>query len=281
MGLLRLAVAAVLAALVLSRCGGGGEDADKVLAETAERLAQIRSGDLDVVLTVDPKGADDDEFGFELHGPFALGRKGSLPTMRVAYTQLADGRRGTVTLLSTGREAFVLVGGRAYALPPEQVEELRGATGALGGSRGLGQLRIDDWIGDAEVSDGGEIGGAETDRVRAKLKVGNAVNDLLSLARRSGGAGLERIAGADAEQLRRAARSGTFEVYTGKDDRLLRRLTIEVDFGLDVPQVLQEALGGVVGARVRFELGIANPNRPVRVARPEAPRPYSELVPGS
>ena len=62
---------------------------------------------------------------------------------------------------------------------------------------------------------------------------------------------------------------------------MLLRLTIEFDFGLDVPQVLQQALGGVVGARVRFELGIANPNRRVRVARPEAPLPYSELVPGS
>jgi len=56
--------------------------------------------------------------------------------------------------------------------------------------------------------------------------------------------------------LTKATRSATFDLYSGKDDRLLRRLRIDVDFGLDVPKELRAALGTVVGANVLFELSL-------------------------
>jgi hypothetical protein len=71
-----------------------------------------------------------------------------------------------------------------------------------------------------------------------------------------------------AEQLRKATRSTSFELRTGKDDRLLRRLRLEADFGLEVPRELREALGEVVGAKVEFRLGVDRPNTPVKVDDP-------------
>jgi hypothetical protein len=270
---LRLVLALALAALVAG-CGGGDEPRD-VLAETASKLGEIRRGTLDVSLVVTPN-RDEEEFGFQLRGPFSLGEAGSLPVMSIDYTQIADGRRGTVTLISTGRQAYAEIGGETYELPPDHAKELRSATGALAPGQGLERLPLDDWIVDSHVSDGGVVGGAQTDRVHGRLDVVAAARGLLQLAR-SLGSDLPALDQPSAQQLERAARSTSFELHTGKEDRLLRRLVMEVDFGLDVPPELRAELGDLVGAKVAFKLEVANPNGPVKVAEPRDVRPASEL----
>jgi hypothetical protein len=259
-------------------CGGGGRpDATKTLRAAASKLGTIRSGKLALRLLVEPRGPGG-EFGFGLAGPFALPKAaGALPVARLVYTQIAGGRRGSATFISTGRRAFVSVGGTAYRLPPAQARQLRGGTSALGRTGGLKALRIDRWIEEPKASDGGRMGGVATDHVHARLDVVNAVNDLLGIARELGSSRAQRLTGRDAERLRRATRSGNFDLYAGKDDHLLRRLTVAVDLGFDVPKVLRAALGRVVGAKVLFDLRVTNPNRPVTVSAPAGARPYSAL----
>lgn len=277
-----LAVLALLPALSACDVGGGGGDAEDVLGETARNLAEIRSGTLDLRLIVAPR--DGDEFGFELHGPFALASdEGKLPVLDVDYTQIVDGRRGTVSLVSTGDEAFAVVDGQAYELGVEQATELRAASGALGGgggaNGGLEELPIDDWVVDPEVEDGGEVGGADTDLVSGELDIVAAANGLIELAR-GFGRPLPRIEGANADVLRDSTRETSLSVWTGEDDRLLRRLLLEAELGLEVPAELRAALGDLVGATITFELGVTDPNQDVSVEAPPNPRPSSELPGG-
>ncbi|MDQ3822595.1 MAG: hypothetical protein M3321_05080 [Actinomycetota bacterium] len=277
---MRRHVALLAACALVAGCAGGGPDAEEVLSETAAKLGELRSGTLHLDLRVEPRGGTGgEEFGFALDGPFSLGGSGPLPVADVEYTQTVGDESATVGIVSTGRNAYIRVVGRTYEMPPEQAQQLRAAAGGLEASRGLGRFAIDQWIEDPEVDDGGEVGGAETDRVQADLDVVAAVRDLLALARQLG-QDVPRLADRDAERLAESVRSSRFEVYTGKDDRLLRRLEIEVDFGLDVPRELREALGSLVGARILFELGVDDPNRPVRVAEPEDALPASELPQG-
>jgi hypothetical protein len=277
-----LALVLLLPALAGCSLGGGG-DADDVLGETAANLGEIRSGTLDLRLIVAPR--DGDEFGFEVHGPFALAEsEGALPVLDVDYTQIVDGRRGTVSLVSTGDAAFAVVDGRAYELGDAQTQELRAASGALGGSGGgsgggLEELPIDDWVVDPEVEDGGEVGGAATDHVSGELDIVAATNGLIELGR-GFGRPLPRIEGPNADLLRDSARNTRFEVWTGEDDRLLRRLLLEAELGLQVPAELRAALGDLVGATITFELGVTNPNADVTVEAPPDPRPSSELPGG-
>lgn len=276
-----LAVLALLPALAACEVGGGS-DAEEVLGETAGNLAEIRSGTLDLRLIVAPR--DGNEFGFELHGPFALAsEEGDLPVLDVDYTQILEGRRGTVSLVSTGDEAFAVVDGQAYELGEEQTTELRAASGALGGgsggSGGLDELPIDDWVVDPEVEDGGEVGGADTDLVSGEVDIVAAANGLIQLAR-GFGRPLPRIEGANADVLRDSARETSFSVWTGEDDRLLRRLLLEAELGLEVPDELRLALGNLVGATITFELGVTDPNEDVSVEAPPNPRPSSELPGG-
>lgn len=253
---MRRALLPLVLAAVVAGCGGDG--AETALSETADRLGEIRSGVLDFSIVVTP--VDGEEFGFELTGPFDL--RNEMPVMRIDYTQIANGERGTVTLVSTGDEAWAEANGERIELTAEQVEELRLVGRSVGGAEGLESLAIDDWIEDPDLADGEEVGGDATDRVTAELDIVAAVNGLNELVR-SFGRDLPRIEGRSADRLREATRSTSFELLTGKDDRLLRRLAIEADFGLDVPQELRDALGEVVGGRVRFLLAVAKPNEPV------------------
>jgi len=271
---------AVLAACALLAGGCGGENADEVLSETAANLGKIRSGTLHVDLRLEPRGPTGSEpFGFALDGPFSLGGSTPLPVADIEYTQTVGDESATVSIISTGTKAYVRTEGQTYELPPEQAAQLQGAAGQLRAGAGLGEFAIDEWIEDAEVNDGGEVGGAETDHVRAEVDVVAAIRDLSALARQLG-QNVPQLADQEVEQLEDSVRSSRFEVYTGKDDRLLRRLELEVDFGLDVPKELRNALGTLVGARLLFELGVDDPNREVRVEEPENALPSSELPGG-
>ena len=275
------AVACALAAA--AGCGGeaGTSNPGRALAETAANLGEIRSGTLEFRLAVEPHEEGGD-FGFELSGPFELAEPGKLPVARIDYTQTAGDERETVTLTSTGERAYVTVDGTAYELPPERAEGLRSAgetLGGEGGEGGLGELEIDDWIRSAESSDGGDVGGADTDKIEAELDVVAAVNDLIALSADLGGPELETVEGDDATQLRQAVEESKLEVWTGDDDRLLRRLRIEVDFDPSLPEGLEE-LARAAGSKVVFELEIDGPNEPVEVEAPDDPRPPSEFPGG-
>jgi hypothetical protein len=257
----------LVAAALLGGCGGG-DGSNDVLAKTAANLGDVRSGTLAFDLLVTPRGgAGGPPFGFKLAGPFAT-RASGLPVTRMDYTQVANGKQQLVTLISTGSKGFMTIDGKTYELPEARLAPLRAVTAAFGG-QGAASLPLDDWIRDADVSDGGEIGGAETDRVHGDLDVARAAADLGSLA--FGGRDLTKK---EREQLADATRSATIDVWSGKDDRLLRKLAIAVDLGFDVPADLRAALGQLVGAKIALTMAVSDPNRPVSVKAPTGALPY-------
>ena len=260
---------ATVLALALAGCGGSSGPTG-VLQETSDNLGEIRSGDLELRLLVEGGGK---QAGFELKGWFALADEGELPVADIDYTQIAGDQEETVTLISTGEKAFVAIGDDVYELPEKQTASLRSTGGQVSGDEGLGALDIGAWLVEPKLTDGGAVGGADTDRIQADLDVVRAANDILALVAGLGGSEATRLEGQDAEQLRAATKSATIDVYTGKDDRLLRRLVIEARLGADVPPELRERLGDLGNARLTFELGIADPNGDVEVREPEGAKP--------
>jgi hypothetical protein len=272
----RTASLLVLVALVAG-CGGGGR-ADEVLSDTAGNLGKLRSGDLTLRLVVSPREGTKGRIGFELHGPFAL-RPASLPIAKIAYTQIAGAREAAATFISTGTKAFAEVNGKAYELPASSTAAIRKAAGGAEGPNTFGRLRIDNWVENPVVTDGGQVGGAPTTRVSGDLDVVAAANSLLDLLRQLGRAA-PTIEGDQAKHLENAVKSSSLELWSGRDDHLLRRLLLKADLGLDVPQSLRRVLGDVVGAKIDFELAVSDPNTPVSVAPPTNPLPSSQLPGG-
>jgi len=260
----RIAFLAAAVAL-LAGCGSSGPNANDVLKRTAASLSTIKSGTLDLKLLVTSPGAHGTRFGFTLHGPFQLG-KTPLPVLHVAYTQIAGDKQATATLISDGRRGVVQSGGKTLPLTASARQTLSAAAQQIQGAGALAAFDISSWIEHPKVSGGGEVGGADTDKVTADLNVLNATNSLLGLIRLAG-RNVHELTGSDAKQLEQSVKSSSFVLYSGKRDRLLRKVDVAATFGFDVPKQLANALGAV-GAKVEFELGVANPNKPVSVNLP-------------
>ena len=261
--------------LLLAGCGGDDADPAEVLSQTAANLGKIRSAEsLHLKLLVDP--AEGDPFGFELEGPVALCELRPLPILDVEYTQIANGQEATVRLVANGERGFVVLDGTAYQMSEEQEADLRSACADFeSGDGGLASLRVGDWVREPEASKGDDV-----DTVTGELDVVAVVNDLVDVARAFGGSTLARLDRDDARRIAEATEDSSFELETGHDDHLLRRLALEAELGLDVPEDLRRTLGDAVGGTFTFELELDDPNAQVEVQAPENARPSGELPGG-
>jgi hypothetical protein len=260
-------VLTALAVVVLLGGGCGGDpdgQAGDIVKGTARKLTDVKSGKLTLRLSGEAAGgeADGQAVGFSLEGPFAFAKqRGGLPVADLAVTRFAGEQRSEVQVISTGQDAFVELQGQTYELPAEQQTQLRAAGS---GGKGLGGLEIDSWLRDAKV----ESGGDGVDHVSGKLDPVAAANDLLKL---SGG---ERIEGRQADQLRDAVESASVDIWTGADDRILRRMLVRMKLGFSrAPAQIRERLKGFGGASFTLELKLDEPNSEVRVSAPEGAKP--------
>jgi len=252
-------IRAALCLLVVAIAAGcGGSPAHDALSDTDGNLGKIRSGDLTLRLVVSPRTGTKGRVGFELRGPFAM-RAGRVPVAKVAYTQIAGAHEATATFISTGSKAYAEANGSLRQLTPAETQGIRQA--ASGGPGVLG-LDIASWAKDPKLTSEGAL-----DHVSGKLDIVKTANGLLDLLRRLGRPA-PTIDGAEADRLEQAVKSSSFDVWTSKDGRLLRRLLLRADLGLRAPSQLRRVLGDAVGARVDFEFAIAHPNQPVMVAPP-------------
>jgi hypothetical protein len=256
---------AVLLLLVLAACGGG-DDAQEVLAETSANMGEIRSGDLSMELVFSAQ--DGERAGFTLEGPFALRGAGQLPDAQLDYTQIAGQQTATQTFITKGDKAYVRIGATTYELPQETAT---GIGSTLGTSGGLAAVQLSSWVENPSLEGGEEIGGDETDRISADLNISATVDTLMAIASQLGGTEpLAGLSGTSAEQVEAAVENAEIDVWTGKDDRLLRRVQIAVDFA-----PAAEKVRDLLGASLDFTLEIANPNEPVTVEQPTNVEPFS------
>ncbi len=260
---LRTAIPSALL-VVLTSCGGGsGGGSDDALAETARRLGEIRSARIDLRLTATSEAAKG-PVGFTLSGPFALPEKEGLPVADVRVAELRGATSVESRFVSTGQAAYVVANGRTTPVPGDAGISVGGASGG-----GLGELRIDGWLRDPSVSDGGDVGGTSTDKISAGLDVARAFDDVARLGERLGAralAGLKPLDDRARAQLERAARDARIEVWTGKEDRLLRKLVLSVT--LTAAGEVPEGLRSLVPVSLSLSLDLAAVNEPVKVEPP-------------
>jgi hypothetical protein len=265
MRLLSLFVA--VAAIAAAGCshGVGSESGQEVLAETSQNLGNIKSGDLALNLLFTANGGD--RAGFDLEGPFQL-RENEPAEAQFDYTQIAGEKTGSQTFVLKDGKAYVTMRGVSYELPASTANQV---TSTLGSSGGLATIDLTNWVQDPQLSDGGEVDGTETDKISGRLNVANVLSGLVAIASQVGGTTpLAPLSGANAEEVRNAVKDASIDVYTGKDDRLMRKLEVTIHFAPAAPKVKD-----LLGASVRFTMDIANPNEPVTVETPTNAQPYS------
>lgn len=243
--------AGVLGLLLAAAACGRGEGS--ALDETADKLRDIRSGELHLRVTASTLAEPHREVGFDVKGSFALSqREDGLPVVRFDYTDLFGRQSRTTTFVSTGERAFVVEGGRTTPVPDAAVAHLRGKAEV----QGLAGLRIEEWARSPKV-DGTTI--------TAEVDAPAALSDVFGLAASVGAEPGEfpRIEGEDAERLRRAVEASRLEIVT-TEERVLRSLRLTLDLAAEAA----ELLGRFGGARLSVAVDLDRVNQPVDVQAP-------------
>lgn len=275
-------------ALVAAACGGEGgqRDATALLDRAFEQ--PVPSADVEIDLQLDAEGVAEFEDPLRLRasGPYVRAA-GALPRldMDVEIRTQGAGQAIQAGLLSTGERVFVGFGGSYYEQPPEQVARANRRLARDGGGDGsLGDLGLSPraWVVDAAVRGDEQVGGQATRHVTGTLDVAAVLRDLNRLVDRSAGAlgdseqAPRSLGRREIERLSRTVEDPSFDVYVGKDDDVVRRISLRLE--LTVPERDRGDVGGATGASIRLAVELSDVGGDQEIAAPRESRPMSELT---
>jgi hypothetical protein len=279
----------LLVACSLAACGGGGDEegVEDLLDQAFSQ--DIRSADIDLEAELDLNGMLDEPIRIEAEGPYRS-NEGKLPAADIELRIGTDGGGQTITsgVLVTGDRAFVKFQDVYYEQPPARVREANRAIqqDQRRGDRPLGELGLDprSWLGEAEDEGDAEVAGVQTRHVSGTLDVERLLRNLNEFVRRSGSAlgdatgqpAPPRLNDEDIRELAAAVQDPTFDVYVGKDDDIIRRVSGRVEF--EIPERNREELGGLEGGSIVFSVELADVNGDQEIEAPANARPLSDLT---
>jgi hypothetical protein len=290
-----LLLGALVAALALAACGssstgssGSSGSAQSLLKQTFASGKPVKSGVLGITFTLNPSGSStlSTPVSLSVSGPFQSRGTGHLPQSNFTVAISALGRKGQLGIISTGTSGYVTLQGAAYQLPTADFQRLESGFSSVGGSSqgggGLSALGINpqNWLSNPSVVGSDTIGGADTTHIRAGVNVTALladINTLLGKASSSTGTKLpSSIPQATQQKIAAAIKNATVDVWTGKSDKVLRKLSLNLN--VPVTGRLSSLAGGMTGAGIGFTLQYSDVNQPQTIAAPSNVQPYSQFT---
>ena len=288
-------IAAIVAVLALAACGSSSStsssasgSAQSLLKQTFSSGHSVKSGVLAVDLTVNPTGSStlSTPITLSVSGPFQSRGGGKLPQSDLTIGVSALGKKGSLGVISTGTAGYVNLSGVNYQLPAADFQKLQSSFSTTGGGSqdaGLAQLGINPlhWLTNPSIVGTATVGGASTTHIRAGVNVTALIADLNTFltktAKKATTAGVPTsISPATGQKIAAAVKNATVDVWTGKSDSTLRKLTL----ALSVPVTGQASteLGGLTLAGIALTVGYSDLNQPQTIATPTNVHPYSEFT---
>jgi hypothetical protein len=290
-------VVVALAATAVSACGSSNNsgNAKELLDQTFSGAHPVNSGTLSFSLTLTPAGSSTltKPISISFGGPFQSLGKGKLPKSNFNISLSSGGQSGSLGLLSTGTSGYVTLQGTSYALPAATFQKLESSFSQLESSPGassssnsgaLAKLGIHplDWLSNPSVVGSESMGGTDTTHIRATVDVASLladVNTFLQKASTVGVSGTSQVASSLSASTRQKiaseVKNPTFDLWTGKSDKTVRKLTISLN--LPVSGQVSTQLGGMSSAGFALSMQYANLNQPQTINAPTSVRPYSEF----
>jgi hypothetical protein len=280
---------ALVSALLLAACGGGGEkneDPQQVLTETFSNPIPIKSGNFDLDLKIEANGGESPgTLEVKLGGQFQSQAADQFPQFDFDVSLRAESGAqsfsGSGGLTATGDAAFVNIQGTDYAVPQQLYQRFTSNYARLQSQNGsnpqaglLERLNIDlaNWLTDLKNEGTEDVEGQKTIHISGKANVPQVVNDLKTIAK-DAGKSLGNVDVSRLDQLNNTIQSGDVDVNTGESDKLLRRLGLF--FQLKPPP-------GTPGAPdsldFHFQLNLADVNKPQTIQAPANEQPLTESV---
>jgi hypothetical protein len=278
----------VFVAVALVSCGGDGDQGNvEDLLDRAFRES-IKSADLKVDARLQLKGSEslDRPVRIQASGPFRT-NSGKLPSADLELRVGTDGGGQTVQtgFLSTGDRAFVKFEDVYYEQPAAQVRAANASINKAGG-RSLRSLGLDprSWLSGAEEEGDERVAGVETTHVSGRLDVAALLRNINEFVERSGAALTgatgqavpKPLSNEDISNLSEVVDDPTFDVYVGKEDDTIRKVSGRLEF--DVPEDSRSTLNGIEGGSLEFSVEFADVNGDQEIEAPDKARPLAELT---
>jgi hypothetical protein len=271
-------------ALGLAACGGDDDvDVQQVLRETFGGKKGIKSGRLDAGLRLDLSGLAQlrGPVRFSLSGPFETAGRDAVPKFDFDAKVDAGGDTFTAGAVSTGDKGFIEIQGQTVAIPDEQFQRYREllAQDASAGDEGgvsFKSLGIDPqrWLRSPEYAGKEEVGGAETIHIRAGIDVERLLDDVnrvLARAEQVEGDRARQLTEEERRQLGEAIENARLELWTGEEDRILRRINVKL--GFELPESARQRANGLTSGTISFDLAFGAINEEQEIRAPENAQP--------
>ena len=298
-----LGVVSTLLAAMLVGCGGddsssgdkaagdkGGKansaEVKKLIRQTFGPNEKANSGNMSGVIDITVKGLEryKDPIQVSVVGPFT-NAGGQPEAMLDVSLALRGGILGGDMYLKDGK-AYIGLGSTAYEVPASIAGPLRAPlskTGnALDAIMGVFHINPDRWAKNPRIVGNEKIAGIDTIHGTAQINTKAVFLDLAALAKRLTAlriteiTGLPRAVDARARAaLNRSVKTATGDVYTGADDKVLRRAKINLLLKPSAKD--RKILGGFTSIKVAGTLDVTDVGAPQKINVPTNRGSYAAL----
>jgi hypothetical protein len=287
-----LALVALLGMAVVTGCGGGssGEaassstDVNELLKDTFSGDKAIESGKLDLALRIDSTGTSNSNgpVTVAITGPFQSQGKGKLPKLDVEAKIEGAGQNISAGVVSTGDKGFVKFQGQSYAVTDAIFAEFKKgfeqaqAQADKKKGQSLATLGIDPqrWLTNPKNAGEAKVGDTDVIRITGDVDVDKLLDDVNTALEKARSLGVQGSANLPSkltpEQKKQAAdaiKKLSVEIYTGKEDRILRRMVVDLT---------ADAQGEK--ADVKLDLQLTDVNEDQTIDAPSGAKPFDQLL---
>jgi hypothetical protein len=278
--------------------GGNDESPQKVINETFNGNKKVDSGKLNLALSAKLKGSGataqspNEPVTIKVRGPFQSRGETQLPELDLQLSAAGSGQDFSAGAISTGDQGFISYQGKDYSVPDNVFAQYKRnfaqqqKKDRSSDNLDIGALGIDPekWLDNPKNEGDEDIEGVKTTHVSAGVNLPALLDDVNDLLKRTDQLGLTKtqrqqlpaqLSSSTKKQIQDAVKEAKVDVFTGKDDKTLRRLELSVSF--DVPEQLKTQAQGVEGGDVGLTLELADLNQKQDISAPASARPWSEL----
>jgi hypothetical protein len=283
-------------ALAVAACGGsdegGGEqasaetDVNELLTQTFTGDKKVDSGNLDLKLQIEAEGGDTSLQGpvrIALAGPFQAQDGGKLPKFKLEASVEGAGQSIKAGATSTGEKGFLSFQGTDYAVDDQVFQQFKAGyeeaqKKGTEENQSFASLGMDPrkWLTEPKNEGEAKVGDDDTIKITGGVDVAKLLDDVNTALGKANSLGLdstgevpEKLTDQQRQQVLDAVKDPRVEIYTGKDDQILRRIVVNLGI---------EDSGTNTNGTVAFDVAITNLNEDQDIAEPADAKPFSELL---
>lgn len=295
---LQVILLALIAALAIgvAACGSSSSDSassstdvNTLLSDTFKGNKDVKSGKLNLSLKVEPKGVQgvNGPVALTISGPFQSQGKGKLPKFDIAFAFEGAGQNIKAGLTSTGEKGFVNFNGTDYVVSDQVFNQFKAGfeqaqkNGTSKQQQSLSSLGLDprQWLTNPKNEGETKVGSDEVIKITGGVDVNKLLEDVNQALQKTKSLGVQgtqnlpsQLTAAQKKQVTDAIKDPKVEIYTGKDDKILRRMVISL--GIVAPK----GSSTTGSATVNFDLSISDLNKDQTISEPSNAKPFDQLL---